>query len=287
MRPPQKNASSDASRTGQGFLPLPWAGKSAPNVGPMSWQHHLAQIQDLDREDPRKWQMADQFAQAIGGQFLQGHQAVHNKTDGELELRGRYHDYPARMKMNMSFGDVEWDLKAPNPADTTLYLHWDMDAVPNVGEFQGQAASDWDDDAGSSTKVFFGKGFYLDADAQEIDRQLAIYQSLPEPVRQALATYMPGDGIARYYLYGHGEQHLGFDKRPHEMPDPLNQVGRGLWLMGQVAWGLTQVNPATLPAPAQPAAQGLLHKMTCAYCGSIYLWSQNQACPNCGAPPRG
>ena len=57
--------------------------------------------------------------------------------------------------------------------------------------------------------------------------------------------------------------------------------------MAQVAWGLEQVDPASLPQPSQPAAQGILYKMTCAYCGSMYLWSQNQACPNCGAPPQG
>ncbi len=252
----------------------------------MSWQQHLAQAEHLDNENPQKWQMVEQFAQALGGQFLQGHQCVQNRTDGELELRGRFHEYPVRLKIDMSFMGAEWELKGQNPPNTTLYLHWDMDAVPNVGQFQGAAADDWDD-AGGSTKVFFGKGYYLDAHNESIDRELATYQSLPDVVRQALATYMPTDKISRYYLYNRGDQLLGFDDELHEQADPLNQTARAVWLMGQVAWGLTQVNPTALPQASQPAAAGALYKMTCAYCRSMYLWSQNQACPNCGAPPQG
>jgi hypothetical protein len=251
----------------------------------MSWQSHFKKMEGIDYEDSRKWEMAEQFAQALGAQFLQGHQVVQNRTDHELELRGRYHQYPARLKLNMAFLMSEWEVKAKNPADTTLYLHWDLDAVPNVGQFQGQAASDWGNDDGEK-KIFFGKGYYLDADGEDSDRRLALYQSLPETVRQALVTHMPGDQIARYYLYSSGAQLLGFGPETHEMADPLNQLARGLWLMGQVAWGLEQVDPATLPQPEQPAAHGTLHRMTCSYCSSMYLWSQNQACPNCGAPPQ-
>lgn len=252
----------------------------------MIWQQHFAQMNDLDNENPQKWQMAEQFAQAIGGQFLQGHQSVQNKTDGALELRGRYQNYPVRLKLDMSFLGLEWEMKATNPPNTTLYLHWDLGAVPNVGQFQGQAADDWADDD-HEQKYFFAKGYYLDIDANEIDRQLSMYQSLPEPVRQALASYMPGDQIMHYNLYGRGDQKLLFKNDAHKLPDPLNQVARGVWLMGQVAWGLAQIDPAQLPGQAQPAPQGMMYKMTCAYCSTLYLWSQSQACPNCGAPPQG
>jgi hypothetical protein len=71
------------------------------------------------------------------------------------------------------------------------------------------------------------------------------------------------------------------------MQDAFNQVGRGAWLLGQIAWGLGQIDPSQLPAKEQPAAAGLVYKMTCAYCTSLYLWSQSQRCPNCGAAPQG
>jgi len=239
---------------------------------------------DLGAEDPRKWQLGSQFAQTIGTQFLQGHQIVQNQSDGELELRGKWNDYPVRMKLDMNFGSVEWEMKGQNPSGSDIYLHFDPDAVPNVGQFSGDFADDWGDN--DSTKAFFGKGYYMDAEKSEIDRLLAAYQALPEHVRNALVTYMIGDKIARFYLYSHGNLLLGLDQNLHELPDPVSQVGRAVWLMGQVAWGLAQIDPGQLPAAEQAAPDGMLYKMTCAYCRTLYLWSQNQSCPNCGAPPQ-
>lgn len=252
----------------------------------MTWNQHLEKAADLDDGDPQKWQLLEQFAQAVGAGMLNGAQCVQNHTDGELELRGRFHEYPARLKITTSFLSPEWELKGLNPAGTTLFFHWDPDAVPDVGQFQGQQASDWDDDD-DSKKVFFAKGYYLDADGSAMDRQLAIYQALPGEVRQALSTYMVSDRIARFYWYDYASQLLGYTDELNEMAEPLGQVQRGLWLMGQVAWALSQVNVASLPPPVGSAVPGVLYKMTCFYCGSMYLWSQSQRCPNCGAPPRG
>ncbi len=249
----------------------------------MNWAPHLKRFEDMDDSDEAKWALADQFMQAVGAQVLQGHQTVQNRSDGELELRGNWHGYPARLKLSMAFGTQEWEMKSPNPTGATLYLHWDPDAVPSVGQFSGNFANDWDDD-GSGAKMFFGKGFYLDA---EEDRPIAVYQMLPESVRSALCTYMVGDRIPRFYAYGHGSILVGLDRPLHELTDPVNEVGRGVWLAGQVAWGLGQIDVSTLPADEQPAAAGLLHKMTCNYCRTLYLWSQSQTCPNCGAPPQG
>ena len=68
--------------------------------------------------------------------------------------------------------------------------------------------------------------------------------------------------------------------------DPLTKLGRGVWLLGQVAWGLAQLDPSKLPQPNARVPAELIQKMTCGYCRTLYLWSQNQACPNCGAPPQ-
>jgi hypothetical protein len=249
----------------------------------MSWAQQLKAFETLDDSDDRKWALADQFANAVGAQFLQGHQVVQNRTDDELELRGSWHNYPTRMKLSMTWGTQEWEMKAVNPSNVTLYFHWDPDAVPAVGQFSGNFASDWDDDD-SGAKMFFGKGFYLDA---EEDRQIATYQALPESVRNALVTYMISDQIPRFYAYSYGSLLVGMDRRLHDLPDPLNEVGRGAWLAGQVAWGLSQIDAAALPQEEQAAPAGLLHKMTCGYCRTLYLWSQSQTCPNCGAPPQG
>jgi hypothetical protein len=252
----------------------------------MDWAKHLKPFEDLGDSDDRKWGLADQFLNAVGAQFLQGHQIVQKRTDNEAELRGTWNGFPARLKLDMSFGELEWEMKASNPPGVTMYFHWDLDAVPAVGQFNGKLASDWDDDGGE-TKIFFAKGFYLDGDNDELDRQMATYQALPPQVRSALATYMVGDRIPRFYVYGHGSLLLAVGANLHELSDPLNATGRAIWLAGQMAWGLSQINVAGLPPAAQPAPQGLLYKMTCGYCQTMYLWSQSNVCPNCGAAPRG
>lgn len=251
----------------------------------MSWNQHLKKFEALDYEQDQKWQLGAQFMHAVGQQFLQAHQLVQKRTDSEIELRGAWHGSPARAKLDVAFGTLEWEMKAPNPTQRRFFFHWDMDAVPAVGEFSGEAASAWDGDGGEA-KVFFGKGYYLDAEPYDIEGQLAAYQALPEPVRAALSTHMIGDRIARLYVYDYGELSLGFEKNVQEMADPINQVGRGAWLLGQIAWGLGQIDLSKLPAVEQPAAEGVVYKMTCRYCSTLYLWSQTQRCPNCGAAPQ-
>jgi len=245
-----------------------------------------AALDGMDSQDPRKWQLAEHFAHTVGAQFLQGHQLVQKRSDNELELRGNWQHLPARLKIDMSFNSLEWEMKAPNPTNETIYLHFEEDAVPNVGQFSGAAASAWDDD-NESVKTFFGRGFYMECDRRELDKRLAIYQSLHEHVRKSLAAYMVGDRLRRLYIYSYGNMLLGFKDDIDEVPDPVGLAGRAVWLMGQVAWGLSQLGSVAAPTPGVPTAMMPVHKMTCGYCRTLYLWSQNQTCPNCGAPPRG
>ncbi len=248
----------------------------------MDWQKPLAEARKLEVATPRKWELTEQFANALGAAFLQGHQCVQHRTDRMFELRGRFHDYPARLLIFMPFMLPRWELRGTNPASTELTLEWDEKAVPDVGEFQGGLVDDWGDARGPA-KVFFGKGYYLD---RASDRELAVYQALPGEVREALVANMVSDHISRYYLHDSGNQELKYRDKLEQMTDPLNQTARGVWLMAQVAGGLAQVDVAALPAPTQQAAVGTIERMTCGYCRSLYLSSQNQACPNCGAPPQ-
>jgi hypothetical protein len=70
-------------------------------------------------------------------------------------------------------------------------------------------------------------------------------------------------------------------------PDPVNKLGRGVWLAGQVAWGVSQLDGSKLPAQEQSAPAGTLQRSTCGYCRTLCLLSQSPRCPNCGAPARG
>ncbi len=249
----------------------------------------LARFEGLSSEDPEKWQIAEQFAHALGREFLQNYQLVQNRTDSQLEMRGTWHGHPVRMKLCVATGSIEWDMQSQNATQQTLYLFWDEDAIPNVGQFSGEFAQAWEQD--SEEKVFFARGMYLETDAQEMPRVLAVYSALPPDVRSYLTNLMVSDKIAKLYAYDHGALWLDFSKALHELTDPLNQVARGVWLMGQMTWGLSRVNPATLPAvlsgnAPQPHQGNLIHKMVCRYCTTHFLLEQSQRCPNCGAPPQ-
>lgn len=95
-----------------------------------------------------------------------------------------------------------------------------------------------------------------------------------------------GDHIRRYYLHDNGNQELHHKNKLYEFDDPVNETARSVWLMTRVAWGLAQVDPASLPAAAQTSS-GAIQRTTCGYCGTLYLLGQTPTCPNCGAPPRG
>ena len=121
-----------------------------------------------------------------------------------------------------------------------------MDAVPNVGEFAGNAASDWDDDDGSD-EFLFRRGDYLDTE-DDGDRLLATYQALPEPVRTALAKPMVGDRISRFCLHSQGNQLLGSEDNVYTFNEPINHLARAVWLMGQAALGtFTNRHPRLAP----------------------------------------
>ncbi len=246
----------------------------------MDWRQALANAKK-GGDDAGEWSVAVQFLEAVGQAFLQGHQVVQRRTDGEVELRGSWHGYPARAKLDVSFFSLEWEMQAHNPSGHTLYFHWDMDAVPEVGQFTGEAASAWGD--AEEEKVFLGKGYYVEIDPSEGGRDLASYELIPAAVRETMATYIIGDRIPRLYAYANGGLLLGFSDEVHEMAEPLNTAGRGVWLLGQIAWGLSQVDTSRLPPQGTGVDSQALGRHTCRYCSSLFLLVQSHACPNCGA----
>jgi hypothetical protein len=250
----------------------------------MSWDQHLQKFQSLDEDDPAKLPMGRAFLDALGKEFLQGHQIVENQTDGELEMRAAWHGFPVRAKIDANFGLIEWEMRAPNPTGTTLFLRFDEDAIPKVGSFTG-AASAWDDDADAEEKVFFGRGYFVVSTRAELPRVLAVLAALPAEVQGSLARFMVGDKISKLYAYDRGSLLLTWSDGLHELGDAYNKAARGAWLMGQLAHGLARVSPAGLPAAGAPSAQAG-YVATCRHCQTRFVLTQSAACPNCGAPPR-
>lgn len=252
----------------------------------MDFDQAWRQFDELDDDDPRRWQIAQHFCYAIGTGHLQGHQVVEKRADDELEMRGTYHTYPVRMKLDMTWGSVEWEIKAHNPAGRTMYLHWDTDAIPSVGSFTGQHADAWDEDH-DDVKVFFGRGLYVEAGRAEVEAVSAVFQALPPQTRQMLVQFMPTDRIPRIYCYAGDSILLGYSDELHEMNDVVNTIARGAWIVGQLAWGLSQIDRSRIPQPDTAPQSGFTQRVQCRYCSTIYLWGLQQLCPNCGAAYQG
>lgn len=78
----------------------------------MEWRKKLAEARKLDPQDERKWEVTAEFAEALGAQFLEGHQCVQKRNERLFELRGRFQDHPARMQISMTFLIAHWQIKA-------------------------------------------------------------------------------------------------------------------------------------------------------------------------------
>ncbi|MBX3229168.1 MAG: hypothetical protein KIT84_18900 [Labilithrix sp.] len=254
----------------------------------MSWEQHVQQLYALDEADPAKLSMARAFLDAIGRQYLQGHEIVERGADAEVEMRGTWHGAPVRGKIDTNFALFEWEMRAPNPTATTIHLCFDEDAIPKAGAFSGANASAWEDrGAKEKEKVFFGRGYFVEATSAELPRVLAIYDALPPEVRQNLAACMVGDRISRLLVRDGGSLFLMWSDGLHQLgAGVFDRVARGAWLLGQVAFGIARVDPAPLPPPGAPPSLSGSEPMTCSYCRSRFLVRQTPSCPNCGAPPR-
>jgi hypothetical protein len=162
----------------------------------MSWEEHFKRVDQLDTEDPGRSTLTRQFLDALGREFVQGHQIVENASDNEIELRGALNGLPARAKVDLNFSILEWEVRATNPSGLKFLLRFDEDAIPKAGAFTGAAASAWDDTA--TEKVFFGRGYHVEETKARLPLVLAIYEKLPPEVRQALATHLCKIGSASF-----------------------------------------------------------------------------------------
>lgn len=254
----------------------------------MTWHGQFVDWHMMDTAD--QWGLVSQLSQAVGTQQLQGHQILQNRDDDEIEMRGSFHGYPARLKIEMSMGSPEWELKGTNPSGRAFDLWFDEDDIPKpAGGFTGDNAA-WDDDdeaEDSDVKIFFGRGLSLEADTSEIDALAAVYLALSAELRTSIAQITELDHIYTIDVGEDGKLSLSWHNEIYKMvPDPVVVLSRGVWLLGQLAWGMSQLQPAMIPPPGVPSHQGMFQRAQCPHCSSLFSAGYTQ-CPNCLAPQHG
>lgn len=246
----------------------------------MNWQFLSTEWHMLDTAE--QLAIATQVSQAVGAQQLQGHQI--RQGDDEVEMRGSHHGYPARTVIN-AHGSVDCELKGTNPSGRAIFLNFDEDDIGEPGGgFTGANAAWDDDDEDSDVKIFFGRGLSIEADASEIDALAAVYLALPVELRTSVAQITAQDRISVIDIGEDGAMSLGWCYSLHILgPDPVVVVARGIWLLGQLAWGLSQLQPNTIPPPDASSHPGMFQRAQCPHCSSLFAAGYVQ-CPNCLAP---
>jgi hypothetical protein len=190
----------------------------------------------------------------------------------------------------------------------TIDLEWDESKVPQVG-----APPAWDES--DTQRVFVGKGVFLKGSASGVKKELELARALPAELSRPLVEAMGAAGtvneqlerfrrlppeLSQPLVEAMSRDHARFFRIRDEvwvefellrdMPDPWNKLVAHGQFLGWLAEKLTAGGP---PEPTASDAQQPLAalKITCAYCGSLYLLvpqtasHQTYGCPNCGAPP--
>jgi len=228
---------------------------------------------------------AGHFLQTIGPQIGQG-QVIPKPSDDEIEWRGTSYNLPCRIKLD-AFRDVEIAVKLQNPHGT-CDLEWDAEKAPDP-----QAVDPWDDS--DTVRVFVGRCTYIEGFADSIDEELTVFNSLPPDLTTPIIQSMQRDGI-RYFRMRDSEVTADFRDNLNELQDPAQKVTTLAQLVGWAAAflvgtppkaGAAQAGMPMQPGMPAPAAAPAVHKVTCRYCRSLYLWGPTQQCTNCGAPAQG
>ncbi len=151
---------------------------------------------DEEQQKPLLNQCAQRMAPILGGQLKW-------RNDGdELHVTGMYQGRPARIMLSVSFGGADLELKmgAPVSVAEALYIQVDPDAKQHAGEALDRDA--WDDDDGTSQKLFLAPNIYLEGDANELQVMHGMLGRLSQPGQHALMGVLSTYDRGSFYADG-------------------------------------------------------------------------------------
>jgi hypothetical protein len=225
--------------------------------------------------EPQKLQHIHGFLTQLGANIGQG-QAFIKANDNEVEWRGSANNYPVRIKVD-AFPDVEIECKVQH-GHGSLELEYDQEKIPEQG-----APPPWDES--DVQRIFVGRGVFMERTSYDVDAHLGTYNGLDKQCTTAISEAIQREDI-RYFRIGPGGIHVYFRPNLSEMLDPEGQIVRVALLLGWVGQWLSGTSPPE-PAVGPQGHVMAVHKITCAYCNTMFPFSAQPFCPNCGAPAQG
>jgi hypothetical protein len=117
---------------------------------------------DEEQQKPLLTQCAQRLAPAIGGQFKW-------RGDGdELHVTGMFQGRPVRVVLSVSFGSASIELKMPAPVEVENSLFISVDPDAQKGAAESLDRDEWDEDDGTSQKLFLAPTVYMEGDPTEL-----------------------------------------------------------------------------------------------------------------------
>lgn len=151
---------------------------------------------DEEQQKPLLSQCGQRMAPIIGGQLKW-------RSEGdELHVTGLFQGRPARIMLSVSFGSVDLELKMapPRSLPQSLYVHVDPDAKNHAGEALDR--DEWDDEDGTSQKLFLAPHIYLEGDADELQTMHGMFGRLSQPGQNALMGVLSTYDRGSFYADG-------------------------------------------------------------------------------------
>ena len=212
-------------------------------------------------------------------------------NENTVEWRGAIRGHAVRIQVYWQY-DVKIYVKGPGGIGDFPTLWWDESKVPQAG-----APPAWD--STDSQLVFVGKGVYVEGSARDTSRYLAEFRRLPVEVGHALVESMPREGIERVYFDSDNVE-ADFKEHLYKITDPGDRLVRMVQTLASVVDAIEQAVGSAAQASSSSSGYAVqavpaptpVEKITCPYCGSIYLLTpvgpghHSYGCPNCGAPPQ-
>ncbi len=139
---------------------------------------------DEEQQKPLLTQCAQRLAPAIGGQLKW-------RGDGdELHVTGMFQGRPVRVVLSVAFGSATIEVKMPAPMnlDQCLFISVDPEAQKSAGESLDR--DEWDDDDGTSQKLFLAPTVYLEGEPGELQTMHGMLGRLSQQGQGALLNVL-------------------------------------------------------------------------------------------------
>jgi hypothetical protein len=188
-----------------------------------------------------------------------------------LEWRATLGEHPFRVGID-ELEHLQLELLRAAPW-CELVLWNDPSAIPSA-----DADSAWDES--DQVTVFVERGAYFDGEVAEVEQELRAWESLPEDLRGAIVTGLREVGARSVVVEGRTVR-LDWHASPTELSDPDGAVDAGVKLMNRLG--------AELPRTGDQAVSGEAPGWTrsaCRFCRTVFVWTTQSACPNCGGMVR-